>query len=164
VAEYGLALTFHVLVETDAWPSLGQDHLKGSLAALQRIRPEIVAVQFDQVEGVKENAFIMVAVADTIERSDALPSQATASPSMIAGTRAQAGQCLHDQRETIGEVVAGTAVELHLCALLAGDDPKAIVFDLMQPLAACGQLIGFGWETRRDEPGRERTLQHRADS
>src|SRR5262249_61667707 len=22
------------------------------------------------------------------------------------------------------------------------------------------QLVGFGWETRRDEPGRERTLQH----
>jgi hypothetical protein len=23
-------------------------------------------------------------------------------------------------------------------------------------------LIGFGWEARRDEPGREGTLQHRA--
>ena len=32
----------------------------------------------------------------------------------------------------------------------------------MQPLAVGGQLIGFGWETRRDEPGREGTLQHDA--
>jgi hypothetical protein len=36
------------------------------------------------------------------------------------------------------------------------------VLDFMQPLAAGGQLIGFGWEARRDEPGREGTLQHNA--
>ena len=39
-------------------------------------------------------------------------------------------------REAMSEVIAGTAVEPHLCALLAGDDPKAIVLDLMQPFAA----------------------------
>jgi hypothetical protein len=32
----------------------------------------------------------------------------------------------------------------------------------MQPLPAGGQLIGFGRETWRDEPGREGTLQHDA--
>src|SRR5262249_31968504 len=41
-----------------------------------------------------------------------------------------------------------------------GDNTKAVVFDFMKPLAAGGQLVGFGWETRRDEPGREGTLQH----
>jgi hypothetical protein len=30
----------------------------------------------------------------------------------------------------------------------------------VQPLAAGWQLVGFGWEARRDEPGREGTLQH----
>jgi hypothetical protein len=30
----------------------------------------------------------------------------------------------------------------------------------MQPLAAGGRLTGFGWKERRDEPGREATLQH----
>jgi hypothetical protein len=30
----------------------------------------------------------------------------------------------------------------------------------MQPLAAGRQLIGFGGEARRDEPGREGALQH----
>jgi len=54
----------------------------------------------------------------------------------------------------------GTAVEPNLRASLAGNDAKAIVLDLMQPLAAGRQLIGFGWEARRDEPGRESTLQH----
>jgi hypothetical protein len=43
-------LAFHVFVESDASPSLGQDHLKPGLAALQGIRSEIVAVQFDQID------------------------------------------------------------------------------------------------------------------
>ena len=34
------------------------------------------------------------------------------------------------------------------------------MLDLVQPLAAGWQLVGFGWEARRDEPGREGTLQH----
>src|SRR5262245_4809141 len=59
-----------------------------------------------------------------------------------------------------GEVVARAAVEPHLRASLAGNDAEAVMLDLMQPLAAGGQLIGFGWEARRDEPGREGTLQH----
>jgi hypothetical protein len=38
-------------------------------------------------------------------------------------------------------------------ACLPGDDPKAIVLDFVQPFAARGQLVGFDWEARRDEPG-----------
>ena len=41
-----------------------------------------------------------------------------------------------------------------------GDNPEAVVLDLVQPLAAGRQFIGFGWEARRNEPGREGTLQH----
>jgi hypothetical protein len=37
---------------------------------------------------------------------------------------------------------------------------KPVVLDLVQPLAAGGQLSGFDREARRDEPGREGTLQH----
>ena len=63
-------------------------------------------------------------------------------------------------REATSEVIAGTAVEPNLRASLAGNDAKAIVLDLMQPLAAGRQLIGFSWEARRDEAGWEGTLQH----
>jgi hypothetical protein len=34
-----------------------------------------------------------------------------------------------------------------------GDNTKTIVLDVVQPLAAGRQFIGFGWEARRDEPG-----------
>jgi hypothetical protein len=72
VPKHGLAVALHVLVESNAWPSLGQDYSKRGLATLQRIRSEIVTVQFDQVEGVQENAFVMVPVANAIEQRDAV--------------------------------------------------------------------------------------------
>jgi len=37
---------------------------------------------------------------------------------------------------------------------------KAVMFDLTQPLAAGWQFVGFGWEARRDEPGREGMFRH----
>jgi hypothetical protein len=39
--------------------------------------------------------------------------------------------------------------------------PEAVMLDLVQPLAAGWQLIGFGWKARRDEPGREGALHMR---
>ena len=76
-------------------------------------------------------------------------------PSRPGSSRAAIG-C----RTAVGEIVARTAIEPHLRAVLAGNDAKAVVFDFVQPLAARGQLIGFGWEARRDEAGREGRLQH----
>jgi hypothetical protein len=35
--------------------------------------------------------------------------------------------------KTISEIIAGTAVELHLRAVPTGDDPKTVVLDLVQP-------------------------------
>jgi hypothetical protein len=65
-----------------------------------------------------------------------------------------------NQREAIREIIARAAVELHLGTVLAGDDPKAVVLDLVQPFAPRRQLIGFGRKARWNEPGRERVLQH----
>ena len=77
-----------------------------------------------------------------------------------AGARAQPGDRINDQREAASEIIARTAVEPHPLAILAGNDAEAVVLDLMQPLAAGRQLIGFGWEARRDEPSRQGALQH----
>ena len=42
----------------------------------------------------------------------------------------------------------------------AGDDAEAVMLDFVNPQAARRQLVGFGWEARRDEAGREGRLQH----
>jgi hypothetical protein len=56
-------------------------------------------------------------------------------------------------------------VEPHLRAGLAGNDSEAVVLDLMQPIVAGRQFVGFGRKTRRDEPGREGAhTQHNAHS
>jgi hypothetical protein len=45
------------------------------------------------------------------------------------------------------------------------NDAEAFVLDLVQPLAARRQLVGFGRKARRDEPGREGAhTQHNAHS
>ena len=102
----------------------------------------------------------MAAVANEIERGKAVVIAGNSFAVDDAGPRAQACQRLDDQREATGEVITWTAVEPHLRASLAGNNAEAVVLDLVQPLAAARQLIGFGWEARRDEPGREGTLQH----
>jgi len=65
-----------------------------------------------------------------------------------AGARAQACQRLDDQREATGEVIARTAIEPHLRAVLA----ESVVLDLVQPLAAGRQLVGFGWKAGPMKP------------
>jgi hypothetical protein len=104
-------------------------------------------------------------VTDEIKRSHTVVVAGDSLAVDDAGARAQACQRLDNQREATSEIVARTAVESHLRAVLAGNDAKAVVLDLMQPLAAGWQLIGFGWKARRDEPGRESAhTQHNAYS
>jgi hypothetical protein len=55
-------------------------------------------------------------------------------------------QRLNDQREAACEIIARTAVEPHAVAILACDNPEAIVLDFMQPQVAGGQLVGLLWE------------------
>jgi hypothetical protein len=52
---------------------------------------------------------------------------------------------LNDQREAVGEVIAGSAV-------LARNDTEAVMLDLVQSLATRGSLR-FCRKARRDEPG-----------
>src|SRR5215510_1429535 len=107
----------------------------------------------------------MAAVANEIERGNAVVIAGDSFAVDDAGARAQAGQRLNDQREAVSEVVARTAVEPHSRAVLPGDNPKTVVLDLVQPLAAGRQLIGFAWEAWLDEPGREGAhTQHNAHS
>src|SRR5262249_31519165 len=162
MGEDGRPVAFHVFVEPDARASLGHDGCERSLADLKRITPEVVAVQLDEVEGVEEDALVSALVPDEIERGNAVVIASDSFAIDDAGAGAQAGERISDQRETVGEIVARTAIEPHLRASLAGNDAEAVVFDFMQPLAAGGQLIGFGWKAWRDEPGREGTLQHNA--
>src|SRR6516225_10099701 len=125
--------------------------------ALRLLRRQLVR------QRVEKDAPVSALVTDEIERGDAVVIARDRFAVDDAGARAQVRQRLDDQREAMGEVIARTAVEPHLRAVLAGDDAEAVVLDLVQPLAARRQCVGFDREARRDEPGRESAhTQHNA--
>src|SRR5262249_58176803 len=120
MGEDGRAVALDMLVEPDAGPSLGHDRCERGLADLKRITPQIVAVQFDQVEGVEKYALVSALVTDQIERRNAVVIAGDSFAVDNAGARAQASQCLDDQREAAGGGVVRAAVEAPPCAPLSG--------------------------------------------
>jgi hypothetical protein len=61
MAEDGRSVALNVLVPSDTVANLGQHRPEGGFADIEWITSEVVAVQFDQVEGVQERAVIMAA-------------------------------------------------------------------------------------------------------
>jgi hypothetical protein len=78
VAEDGRPVALNVLVPLDTVANLGQHRSEGGFANLKRITPQVVAVQFDQVEGIQKHAIVSAVVTDEIERGNAV---------VIAGNR-----------------------------------------------------------------------------
>src|SRR5215831_6472295 len=72
VGEDGRAVAFHMLVKAQAKASFGQHTSKRGLADLKWITPQVVAVQFNEVEGVEEYALVSAPVTDEIERGNAV--------------------------------------------------------------------------------------------
>jgi len=160
-----LTILAHVFVEPDAGAGLCHDRCKRCLADLKRIASQVVAIQLDQVEGVEEYLVVSALVTDQIERGHAVVIAGNSFAVDDARAGAQPGERINDQRKAIGEVIARTTIQPHLCALLARNDAETIVFDFVQPLAAGWQFIGFGWKAWRDEPGGEGAhTQHNAYS
>jgi hypothetical protein len=70
----------------------------------------LATIDASEVEGVEEDAPVGALVTDEIERGNAVVIAGDSFAVDNARARAQAGQCLDDQREAAGEVVAGSAV------------------------------------------------------
>ena len=130
-----------MLVEPDAGLGLGHDRCERGLADRKRIAPQVVAVQFDQVEGVEKDAPVSALVTDEIERGDAAVIAGDGFAIDDARPRAQMGQRIDDQREAAGEIVARAAIEPHPLAVLAGNDAEAVVLDFVQPLLSRWSLF-----------------------
>jgi hypothetical protein len=98
---------------------------------------------FVSASGIEKGALVSAVETDEIERGNAVVIASDRLAIDDAGARTQASQRLDDQREAVREIIAGTAVEPHLGTVLAGNNPKTIVLDLVQPLAARRQFIGL---------------------
>ena len=115
---------------------------KRRLAHRERITPHVLTIELDQVEGIEEHARIVPPIADAVEARDPVLAARHRLAVDDAGARAQLGERLDDEREAVGQVIARPAVELHPLVVLAGDDPKAVVLDFVQPVVAGRRLRG----------------------
>jgi hypothetical protein len=98
MGEEGRAVAFDMFIEPDARAGLGHDRSERGLADMKRIAPKVVAVQFNEVESVQEYALVSALVADQIERGNAVVIAGDSFAVDNAGERAQACQCLDNER------------------------------------------------------------------
>jgi hypothetical protein len=75
----------------------------------------------------------------------------TASPSIGGSSAGRPRNRLGDCREPIREVGAAAAPDFSALAQLAGKNPEAIVFHLMQPAGSGGRAIGERGLARANE-------------
>jgi hypothetical protein len=83
-----LAIGFDVLVQPQAGCPL-QQRREGGLADVERFASQVVAVEFDQIEGIQEDARVMTAIAQAVEVRHALVVAAHRLAVVDAGARAQ---------------------------------------------------------------------------
>ena len=67
----------------------------------------------------------------------------------------QGAHRLRDPGEPVVEHGAAAAPYLDAFALLSGEDPEAVMLDLMQPARPGGRIGDESWLTGLDEPGRQ---------
>jgi hypothetical protein len=79
-----------MLVEAQAARRAGEQAGERGLAHRQRLAPQVVALELDQIEGKQEGAGVMPAIADAVEACESSSPHTTASPSIMQ-ERAQAG-------------------------------------------------------------------------
>src|SRR5215813_11978907 len=84
------------------------------LADLKRITPEVVAVQFNEVEGVEEYALVSALVPDEIERGEPAILKGDGLPVDQAGARLERADGLHDQREASAPIDAVAGEQPHV--------------------------------------------------
>jgi hypothetical protein len=131
VLEDRRAVFVGVLVEHDAGGQPAQQPLELRLALAERQGSKILAVQFQQIERVKDRAGRKAPVVERFEHSDAdgigdcsLAVQGERLGAQLGGRR---GDC----RIAVGPVMAAAREEVYRLAVAAHDQAIAIVFDLV---------------------------------
>jgi hypothetical protein len=100
-----------MLVQPQAWRSTRKHTGERGLPHVERVAPQVVAVELDQVKGIEKHAVVVTVVPDAIKGCDPIVTAGHRLPINDAGLRAQPGERLDDQGETVGQVIARPAVE-----------------------------------------------------
>ena len=83
--------------------AIRKDGLQGGLANLEWIAPQVIHTQLKQIKGVQKNCLVVMPVANEVEVRQAVRSTGNRLATDHAGLAPDLRQCLHDQREPLGQ-------------------------------------------------------------
>ncbi len=79
-----------------------QKPTEGALANLDRLRAQVHAIQFEQVEGAKRHSVVLAAIAEQVEHGEAVGVAGDCFAVDDTRARRQRGDRSYGQRETFG--------------------------------------------------------------
>src|SRR5262245_23886632 len=111
--KHGWTVRLNMLIESQTrhgTPEQAREHLlpkqtrERCLSQHERLAPQVIPVQLEQIERIKENGFVVVPVTNALERGDPILITRNRLPIDKAGARVQGGYSFDNQRETFGQV------------------------------------------------------------
>jgi len=125
-----------------------------SFARFERFAPQILAVEFQQVEGEQEHAAIVALVAQPLEHGEAVLVAGDRLDVDQAGARLEPVHGLDDGGIAVRPVVPVAGEQPHAAAVSAHHEAVAVVLDLVNPVCTGWGLVGGRWQAGFDETGR----------
>ena len=156
-----IAIGSEMLIEGHAGMRATQEALQGRFAKLDRRPPQILAVEFKEIERAKRNGMILAPVPDQVEHGQAVHVDRDRFP--VDHTRAswQGSDRLDNEREAIGKIVSAAGDQTHAIGVAVGDDAKAVVLDFVNPASSRGRPFGGTRKARLKAPDTARKLTQR---
>src|SRR5690348_1697698 len=108
-----------------------QQRLQGALAGFNRLPPQVLAVEFEQIECAKDNISGVPLSADQIEHGKPLLVAGDGFAVDYAGARRQPRDRRSDQGKAIGKIVAVAAEQSNAGAVAPRHDAEAVMLDFV---------------------------------
>src|ERR1700737_1361865 len=132
------------------------------LALFEWYRPNVLAVQLDQVEGKEEHGRVVRAGMRLIEIRFAVFTAHAGLATHHDRAHRKGVQRLNDARVAVHPIEAATSVEPYPIVAAPGDQAVSVVLDLVHPLRPALASVGCGRKARCDEARRQRTRERAA--
>src|SRR3954469_9465943 len=136
VREHRGPIALDVLIEPQSGARLGQERRQRGLADDERLTPQILAVEIEQIEGIKKGHSVMLATAEHLEAGEAVRPDHDNFAVDQTGARPQPPHRRHHGRVPIGPIMAVAGEQPNVLGLTASHQPKAVVLDFMHPPVA----------------------------
>ena len=136
------AVAAEMLIERDAIVQKSEQSGQPALAVLDRLRADVLAVDLKKVERAKHSAGVSAMSAYQIENRQAIVVADDGFPVDHARSNGQGLNRLSGNRKPITEVTAIAGDQADAATSAMRQDPKAIMFNLVNPTGARGRALG----------------------